>query len=81
MSCSLPGPRGPSLLGCRRGLAPLQPTELPVPGPGAQHLFHSRQQLFERLWQLSRLPGTWTEPEPEPEPEPEARTEMWRGAG
>lgn len=79
MFCSLPGPGGPSLLCCRRGLVPLQPTKLPVPGPGHQHLFHSRKQLFERFQQLSRLPGPWTEPEPEPEPEPKAGAETWRG--
>ncbi|ELK09792.1 Roundabout like protein 3 [Pteropus alecto] len=33
----------------RRGLGPLQPTKLPVPGPGRQHLFHRWQQLFQRL--------------------------------
>lgn len=77
--CSLPGLGGPSLLCCRRGLAPLQPTQLPVPGPGHQHLFHSWQQLLQRLQQLSRLPGPWKEPEPEPEPK--TRTETRRGGG
>lgn len=50
--CSLPAPGCLSLLCCRRGLAPVQQTELPFPGPGHQHLFHGWQQLFQGLQQL-----------------------------
>lgn len=77
----LPESSCPSVSCCRRSLAPLQPTELPVPGPGHKHLFHSGQQLLQRLRQLSGIPGPRPEPEPKPESEPKARTEAWRGGG
>lgn len=77
----LPESSCPSISCCRRSLAPLQPTKLPVPGPGHEHLFHSRQQLLQRLRQLSGIPGPWMESEPEPESEPKAGTEAWRGGG